>query len=136
MAGKRIGTRIEETWQVTGKSLAYAEALGLEPHQILWVRNRFVRHFTGADCKAPVKKDWHRAWVNWIEGDLWRARKVRKEDVADAHRGQPDPNSQWHVRMAGWLRSGKKFWPVNAGPSPDEKGCYVPREVLKEFGIA
>lgn len=27
---------------------------------------KFVRHFTGADCKRPVRKDWQGTWLNWI----------------------------------------------------------------------
>ena len=133
MAGKKNGTRLSDDWQPTGKALMYVSTM-LQPHQIQWVRNRFVRHFTGPDAKAPVKKDWDRAWVNWVEGDLWRARKIRIEDVVEAHSEQPNPNTIWHLRMKGWL--GKKFWPAMAGPKPDERGCYVPKEVLKDYGLA
>jgi hypothetical protein len=134
MTTKKQGTRLSFDWQPTGKALMHAQALGLQPHQIQWVRNQFVRYFTGEDAARPVKKDWDRAFMNWVERDAHKARRVRKEDIAEAHREQTNPNLLWHLRMKGWLE--RKFWPAMAGPTPNEKGCAVPKEVLREFGLA
>lgn len=42
----------------------------------------------------------------------------------------PDDLAQWALRLRAWRKSGGKFWPVNAGPRPDEPGCWAPAELL------
>lgn len=134
MTTRKQGTRLTLDWQPDGKAQLHAEALGLQPHQIQWVRNQFVRYFTGEDAARPVKKDWGRAFLNWVERDAYKARKVRKDEIAETYRDRPDPNLHWRLRLKGWTE--RKFWPAMAGPTPGERGCAAPKEVLREFGLA
>jgi hypothetical protein len=132
---KTQGTRISEDWQPSDKDKLAAQKLGLTPGQTAWVRDRFVRHFTGPDAKRPVKKDWSRAWLNWIEGDVAAAKRaVRQEAMTGSTPIVAGTDlALWRIRMQGWMRN--KFWPINAGPRPDEGGCYAPRVILREFGL-
>lgn len=34
-----------------------------------FVFEKFKRYFTGPDASKPVKRDWARAWMNWIDGE-------------------------------------------------------------------
>jgi hypothetical protein len=45
--------------------------------------------------------------------------------------GLPDMTDQWRVRVAGWVRSNRKFWLPMWGPRPDEAGCFAPLTVLR-----
>lgn len=62
---------------------------------------------------------------------------LTKQAKKDARtRARPGPvsaqdASQWRARLAGWVKSG--FWPVMAGPKPDEPGCDVPPQLLAEY---
>lgn len=37
----------------------------LNPIDLEFEAREFVSYFTSADCKQPVKKDWHAAWLRW-----------------------------------------------------------------------
>lgn len=44
-----------------------------------------------------------------------------------------DKNIQWNARMRGYKTAG--VWLGDWGPKPEEHGCYVPQEVLKQWGM-
>jgi hypothetical protein len=46
------------------REMAFQRRSDIDPDQVF---EQFKRYFTGPDAKQPVKKDWTRAWLNWIE---------------------------------------------------------------------
>lgn len=65
----RRGTRWPEGQEVSAEWLRDGQQArsraGLNPIELEFEAREFVAHFTGADCKLPVKKDWHAAWLRW-----------------------------------------------------------------------
>ena len=65
---KTRGTRLPseailpDEWRAT----AQERRPDLDPEQVF---EKFKRYFTGPDAARPAKKDWNRAWLNWIDGE-------------------------------------------------------------------
>jgi hypothetical protein len=66
-APKKIrGTRlpVEAILPAEWREMAFQRRPDIDPDQVF---ESFKRYFTGPDARQPVKKDWARAWLNWIE---------------------------------------------------------------------
>jgi len=61
------GTRLANDWQPSAADCEYARKLNLTDAEIEFFAAQFRRWWTGPDAKRPVKKDWHRAWCNWLD---------------------------------------------------------------------
>ena len=63
------GTRLVEGFEIPDQWLNDGQEsrikAGLNVIDLGHEAREFVAHFTGADCKQPVKKDWHSAWLRW-----------------------------------------------------------------------
>jgi hypothetical protein len=46
--------------------------------------------------------------------------------------GLPDDESRWRARVRHWLRN-PLSWPADAGPNPNEPGCWVPQKILDDM---
>lgn len=69
---KSKGERLAGDWKANGKFSEWAKSKGYDGIQIQGQEERFLRYWTGPDCKNPLKRDWYRAWQNWLDADIER----------------------------------------------------------------
>ncbi len=67
---KTVRTRLDPSWSPSEGNRAYAKLTGLTDAQIDAIAVRYVRYWTGADAKQPLKADWDRTWENWIDREI------------------------------------------------------------------
>jgi len=80
-------------------------------------------------------RDWPAAWRTWIGNSIERA--PRLTNVVRLHEATPDEEHQrrkHRVWMADWRRAPNQWDHQRRGPKPDEPGCQIPLEIMREFG--
>lgn len=123
------GTRLTEDWQPPVEFRDWALKAGLSEARIDVETVKFVRYFTGPDCKAPVKKSWYQAWQNWIESvpkGNGSNGNGNGSHAKPASSGSGDP--PWQLRVKEFNKSG--MWLASWGPEPGKPGCKAPAELL------
>lgn len=129
---KPKGTRLQKDWMPPAEYRDYAIKLGLSDQRIDAEAVKFVRHFTGPDCKRPVKKDWLGTWQNWVDGvpksngNGTHTNGHSGEDTRMYSNGLGD--ARWPLRVQAFHTNG--VWMSSWGPEPGKPGCKVPPELL------
>lgn len=64
-----------------------------------------------------------------------RARSRARWFAKNQEGGLPDRNDSglWMARLRTWKGTGGRLWPIDAGPRPDEAGCWAPKALLLEL---
>lgn len=129
---KREATRISADWQPTDEMRDYARNKGMMDPTIDGEVVKFVRYFTSADAKEPAKKDWYRAWCNWIDRALERKPSNGNGAHAPADMGggiiKSDLDWEWKMKL---YYGPKRIWQGAWGPKPGEPHCEVPAKFIR-----
>lgn len=84
-------TRLAPDWTPTPAQRSYAHVAGLEDPKIDFIAVGFLRYWTGADAKNPLKADWDRTWENWVDREIANGALRSNGRVGSAgHRPEPD----------------------------------------------
>jgi uncharacterized protein YdaU (DUF1376 family) len=71
--GRGKKARLPADWKLPVEWRAETrEKFGVTDFQINRQTERFVRYWTSADCKNPLKADWKATWLNWIDNQQAR----------------------------------------------------------------
>ncbi len=65
--GKRSrGTHLADDWKISEAEMAYARERGLDDDRIRFESERFRNWATSASGQNSLKRNWTRAWQNWV----------------------------------------------------------------------
>lgn len=132
---KRRPTRLDISTPMSTKNLEDAKQSGLTTAEATkeWVR--FRNRYSAATGATGQSYDWDAVWHNWalrVAGEL--KREPVFTEVSTAPPKVPErPVSDWRRFMRVFVQTGN--WLDAWGPKPDDPGCVVPDEVLKEFKL-
>ena len=67
---KLKGSKIAADWKPSESDCAYAASKGYSDKQIACLAEGFCTHWSSADAKKPLKKDWKATWRKWVQNDI------------------------------------------------------------------
>ena len=76
------GKRLPEGWHPTENHWESAKKLGLSEETLRFETNAFRDHFWSSARANAVKRDWGKAWLNWMR-EAWRREKKQKPKAVE-----------------------------------------------------
>lgn len=119
-------TKITQSFCPDQESAEYAASLNLNVDE---EQRKFINHFS---ADGQLRHDWQFAFRAWCDKAAEFAAN-RKSSSGKQSEKQLTGDERYRSLMIIFQKKG--YWPKSAGPEPGKAGCYVPADVLREFGF-